>query len=214
MFTLLDEEIEAYCEAHSSPEEKVLYELFRETHLKTVRPRMVSGQSQGLFLEFISRLIQPERILELGTFTAYATICLAKGLTKNGIIYTIEENIEYESIILKYLHKTNMFSKTKLLFGEALNIIPTLNEKWDIIYIDADKVNYLNYYKLLLPFLKKKGIMLVDNVLWNGKISKTIENNDKDTKAIHAFNEYVQQDPEVKNLLLPLRDGIMMITKN
>jgi len=213
MFSLVDEEIEAYCEAHSSPEETVLYELFRETHLKTVRPRMVCGHIQGLFLEFLSQFIQPERILELGTFTAYATICLAKGLKENGLIYTIEENREYESIITNSLQNANVISKTKLLFGEALDLIPSLNETWDIIYIDADKTNYLHYYTLLLPSLKKGGIILIDNVLWSGKISKKSNSDDKDTKAIHALNEFIQQDCRVKNLLLPIRDGIMMAMK-
>ena len=211
MFSLINKNIENYCETYSSSEDIVLQELFRETHLKTVNPRMICGHRQGLFLEFISRLTQPKRILELGTFTAYATISLAKGLQHNGLIYTIEKKQEYESIITNYLEKANITSKTKLFFGEALDIIPKLEEKWDIIYIDADKKNYLNYYKLLLPSLNQNGIMMVDNVLWNGKISENIDSKDKDTKAIHEFNEYVQQDSQVINYLLPLRDGIMMI---
>lgn len=213
MFTLLPDDIEAYCESHSSPEDTILYELYRETNLKTARPRMICGHSQGLFLEMMSRIIRPKRVLELGTFTAYATICLAKGLDKDGIIYTIEENSELLPIITKYLNKADIESKTKLLIGNALDVIPTLHETWDIIYMDADKINYLNYYKMLIPALSNQGILLVDNVLWNGKISKKIQDTDKDTKAISEFNEYVQKDPQVKNLLLPLRDGIMVIQK-
>ncbi|MDD3280650.1 MAG: O-methyltransferase [Bacteroidales bacterium] len=213
MFTLIPEDIEAYCESHSTQPDSVLQELYRETNLKTVRPRMISGHSQGLFLEMISRLIRPKRVLELGTFTAYTTICLAKGLDKNGRIYTIEENPELSPIITKYLKKEKISSKTKLLIGNALTLIPSLHEYWDIIYIDADKINYLNYYKMLLPLLNNNGIILVDNVLWGGKISKEIKHSDKDTKAISAFNEYVQNDKGVRNLLLPLRDGMMMIQK-
>lgn len=213
MFTLIPEDIEAYCESHSTHADSVLQELYRETNLKTVRPRMISGHSQGLFLEMISRLIHPKRILELGTFTAYATICLAKGLDKNGMIYTIEENPELCPIITKYLKKAKIESKTKLLIGDALTLIPSLHEYWDIIYIDADKINYLNYYKMLLPFVNNNGIILVDNVLWSGKISKEITHSDKDTNAISEFNEYVQNEKGVRNLLLPLRDGMMMIQK-
>ncbi|HPX59138.1 MAG TPA: O-methyltransferase [Bacteroidales bacterium] len=213
MFQLLDDDIEEYCDAHSSPEDKILYELNRETHLKTVNPRMISGCRQGLFLEFISQLAQPERILELGTFTAYTTVCLSRGLKENGLIYTIEKNPELGNIIFSNLDKANVAAKTKVLFGNALDIIPTLEEKWDIIYIDADKVNYLNYYKILLPSLKPNGILFADNVLWNGKISQQLNEKDKDTKAIAEFNKFVQQDERVKNILLPLRDGIMMVKK-
>lgn len=213
MFTLIPDDIEAYCESHSSHTDLVLQELYRETNLKTVRPRMISGHNQGLFLEMISRLIRPKRILELGTFTAYATICLSKGLDKNGKIYTIEDNPELYPIITKYLKKAKIESKTKLLIGDALTLIPSLHQCWDIIYIDADKINYLNYYKMLLPFLNRNGIILVDNVLWSGKISREIKHSDKDTKAISEFNDFVQEDKGVRNLLLPLRDGIMMIQK-
>ena len=159
MFTLISDEIEDYCEKHSSKEEDLLYQLYRETYQKTLRPRMISGHIQGLFLQMISNLVKPKRILELGTFTGYSTICLAKGLTNDGLIYTIEEEPELEYIIHKYLHQTPFYSKVKLMIGKALDFIPSLHETWDIIYIDADKTNYLNYYKLLLPSLSKNGIL-------------------------------------------------------
>ena len=213
MFTLIPDEIEEYCEKHSSKEDDILYQLYRETYQKTLRPRMISGHIQGLFLQMISLLVQPKRILELGTFTGYSTICLAKGLTSDGLIYTIEEEPELEYIIHKYLQQTPYEAKVKLMIGEALNIIPTLNETWDIIYIDADKVNYLNYYKLLVPSLSEKGLLLADNVLWSGKIVNNPSVDDKDTKALSEFNEYVQNDANVTNLLLPLRDGIMIVQK-
>jgi len=213
MFSLIDKNIQAYCDEHTSMESEVLYQLYRETHLKVVRPRMLSCKGQGVFLQMISRLIRPRRILELGTYTGYSTIALAEGLTDDGLIFTIENEPEREDIILKYLQKANIEHKVKLFIANALDLLPTLNETWELIFIDADKVNYLNYYKMLLPSLSDKGIMLVDNVLWSGKVIEEVKHNDKDTKAILQFNSFVQQDDRVKNMMLPFRDGIMMIQK-
>ncbi|MDR0603661.1 MAG: O-methyltransferase [Bacteroidales bacterium] len=213
MFDLIDKNIQYYCDNHTSEESKVLYELYRETHLKTVYPRMISAKSQGVFLQMISRIIQPKRILELGTFTGYATISLADGLMDDGLIVTVEKNPELESIIRKYIIKAGLNDKVHLLIGNALELIPSLNEIWDLIFIDADKINCLTYYNMLIPFLSDKGMMLVDNVLWSGKVIKEVKNNDKDTKAILAFNTFVQQDARVRNMILPFRDGIMMIQK-
>lgn len=212
-FELIDPSIQQYCEAHTSYEGEVLYKLYRETNLHIMRPRMLSCRNQGTFLELISRLARPKRILELGTYTAYATICLAQGLQKDGLIYTIEKNIELEDIINKYIRLAHIEDRTRVLFGPALDIIPSLHETWDIIFIDADKPNYLNYYKMLLPQLAPHGIILADNVLWSGKITEEIKHNDKDTPALMEFNQYVQNDPSVKNMILPFRDGIMMIEK-
>ena len=211
MFNLISLELQDYCEEHSSAEDAVLYELYRETNLKVLRPRMLSCKSQGRFLEFISRLLRPKRILELGTYTAYSTICLAKGLSENGMIYTIEYEAELENMIKKYLRKANIEQKTTLFIGDAMEIIPNLNQTWDLIFIDADKVNYLNYYKMLLPHLSENGILLADNVLWSGKVTQDVKSNDKDTQALLAFNQYVQNDERVKNMILPFRDGIMMV---
>ena len=213
MFNLISDIIQDYCNVHTSPEDAVLYELYRETNLKVLRPRMLSCKSQGTFLEFISRLVRPKRILELGTYTGYSTICLARGLAEDGLIYTIEYEAEREDIIRKYLQKANIEQKTKLVIGDALEIIPTLNEQWDLIFIDADKVNYLNYYKMLVPHLPENGILLADNVLWSGKVTESIQPNDKETQAILAFNQYVQNDECVKNMILPFRDGIMMVMR-
>jgi predicted O-methyltransferase YrrM len=213
MFNLINENIQSYCEEHTSDECEVLYELYRETNLKVVRPRMLSCKSQGVFLQMISRLVQPRHILELGTYTAYSTICLAKGLAEDGLIYTIEYEAERENIIRKYIKKAGIENKVKLFIANAIDLIPTLKETWDLIFIDADKINYLNYYKMLLPSLSNKGIMLVDNVLWSGKVIEEVKHNDKDTKAILQFNSFVQQDDRVKNMILPFRDGIMMIEK-
>ena len=214
MFNLIDREIQLYCDEHTSEENEVLYQLYRETNLKVVRPRMLSCKSQGAFLQMISCLVQPRRILELGTYTAYSTISLATGLTNDGIIFTIEINPELEDIINKYIKKAGIENKVKLYIADALEVLPNLHETWDLIFIDADKTNYLNYYKLLIPHLSYKGIMLVDNVLWSGKVIKEVKHNDKDTKAILEFNSFVQNDNRVKNMILPFRDGIMMIKKD
>ena len=213
MFNLISSAIQDYCEEHTSAEDAVLYELYRETNLKVLRPRMLSCKSQGTFLEFISRMLRPKRILEVGTYTAYATICLSKGLAEDGMIYTIEYEAELEDIIRKYLRKANIEQKTKLFIGDALEIIPSLNQKWDLVFIGADKVNYLNYYKMLVPHLASNGILLADNVLWSGKVIEDTKQNDKDTQAILAFNQYIQNDKRVKNMILPFRDGIMMVMK-
>jgi predicted O-methyltransferase YrrM len=213
MFDLIDRNIQYYCDNHTSDESRLLYELYRETHLTTPYPRMLSSKSQGAFLQMISRMLQPERVLELGTFTGYSTISLAEGLTNNGLIVTIEKNPEMEDIIRKYIVKAGLEDKVKLLIGDALELIPAFNETWDLIFIDADKINCLTYYNMLLPFLSDKGMMLVDNVLWSGKVIEDIKCNDRDTQAIVSFNAFVQQDVRVKNMILPFRDGMMMIQK-
>jgi len=213
MFNLIDRDIQLYCDEHTSEEGEVLYQLYRETNLKVLRPRMLSCKSQGVFLQMISRLVQPRRILELGTYTAYSTISLAAGLADDGIIFTIENDPELEDIIKKYIQKAGIEDRVRLYITDALDLLPNLHETWDLIFIDADKVNYLNYYKMLVPCLSDRGIMLVDNVLWSGKIIEEVKHNDKDTKAILEFNSFVQNDNRVKNMILPFRDGIMMIQK-
>ncbi|MDR1459942.1 MAG: O-methyltransferase [Bacteroidales bacterium] len=212
-FDLIDRNIQHYCDSHTSKESEILYELYRETHLKNLYPRMLSAKSQGTFLQMICRLLQPGRILELGTFTGYSTLCMAETLTEDGMIVTIEKNPEQEAIIRKYIQKAGFEEKVKLLIGNALDLIPTFNERWDLIFIDADKINYLHYYHLLIPSLSNRGMMLVDNVLWSGKVIEEVKQNDKETKAILEFNSFVQQDHRVKNMILPFRDGIMMIQK-
>ena len=213
MIDLLPQEIEDYCEEHSSPESDLLYRLNRETHLKSLRPRMISGKLQGSFLSLISRMMSPEYILEIGTYTGYATLCLAEGLRKGGEIDTIEIDEEQQEIILNYLNQSEYRENIHLHIGPALEIIPRLDRVWDLVLIDADKREYIEYYDLILPRLKKNGIILVDNVLWSGKVVEEVKSNDKDTKAIMAFNNYVQQDSSVRKLLLPFRDGMMIIEK-
>lgn len=213
MLDLLPQEIEDYCEEHTSPESELLYQINRETHLIELRPRMLSGKIQGAFLTFISKMINPRHILEIGTYTGYATLCLAEGLQLGGKVDTIEIDIEKEERIRSYFAQSAFNENIKLHIGDALKIIPQLNSVWDLVLIDADKRDYEAYYDLVLPQMKKGGIILVDNVLWSGKVVEEVKPNDKDTQAIMAFNDKVQLDQTVRNLLLPYRDGMMMIEK-
>ena len=213
LFDLIDGDIQRYCDEHTSDEEQVLYELYRETNLKVLRPRMLSCKGQGTFLKIISKLVRPRYALELGTYTGYSTICLAEGLREDGLIYTIEQDPELQDIIESYLDKAQISQKTRLFIGDALDIIPTLTQTWDLIFVDADKVNYGRYYEMLVSKLSPHGIMLVDNVLWSGKVVEEVRHNDKDTQAIIAFNRLVQQDERVLNMILPFRDGMMLIEK-
>ena len=212
-FELIDPEIEAYCEAHTTSESDLLHRLYRETHLQTINPRMASGQLQGQFLSLISKMIHPDRILEIGTFTGYSAICLAEGLSEDGVLHTIEINEEYEDRIRRYLSESADYQKIKLHIGDAKDIIPTLTEEWDLVFVDAEKTDYKDYYDMVLPQVRKNGFILIDNTLWNSKVVHEVRHNDHDTQAIMAFNDMVQHDPRVRNLLLPFRDGMMMMEK-
>jgi predicted O-methyltransferase YrrM len=212
-FDLIDHTIEAYCEAHTTPECELLHRLNRQTNLETVNPRMLSDQLQGQFLTFISKMLRPERILEIGTFTGYSALCLAEGLSTTGQLHTIEVNVEYEDRIREYFGQSPLGKQIILHIGDALQVVPTLDITWDLVFIDADKEDYLSYYESVLPSVRKGGFILADNVLWNGKVVQEAAGNDRDTRAILAFNEHVQNDSRVRNLLLPFRDGIMIIEK-
>jgi caffeoyl-CoA O-methyltransferase len=209
----IKEDIFKYIINHSDKEDPVLYDLSRKTHLETTHPRMLSGYLQGKFLEFISKMINPERILEIGTFTGYSAICLAKGLKKNGLLYTLEINDEREKIIREFVKKAGAESKINLIMGDAVESIRNISEVFDLVFIDADKPNYLNYYKAILPKVKKGGFVIVDNVLWDGKVVHIAADSDYSTNAIIQFNKYVQSDESVENFILPLRDGLMLIRK-
>ncbi len=209
----MNKDIFQYIINHTDEEDDILLELSRETYLKTTHPRMLSGHYQGKFLEFISKMIRPERILEIGTFTGYSAIALAKGLSDDGFLYTIEINDERENIIKKYIDKSGFNSKIKLLTGNALKIIPELDDFFDLVFIDADKPNYPDYYEIVFPKLKSGGFIIVDNVLWNGKVLGDLKLNDESTAAIKYFNDYVQNDDRVENMIIPLRDGLMLIRK-
>lgn len=209
----IDYALEEYSKQHSTSESEVLYNINRQTHLKTLHPRMLSGHLQGLFLSQISYMIKPRHVLEIGTFTAYSTICLAQGLAEGGFIHTLENNLELEQMIFENINKAGLEEKVKVYFGEALNIIPTIDEIFDLVFIDADKENYINYFVTVIDKVKKGGFIIADNVLWSGKVLKKANANDTETIGIIRFNEYIQKEPQVENLLLPFRDGLMLMRK-
>jgi len=207
MFNL---ELERYIEDLTSDENELLYSLNRETNLKTTMPRMLSGKVQGKFLEMVSLMIKPKRVLEIGTFTGYSAICLAKGLDIYGKIYTVESNEELEGIIRKYFEKANLGNKIELIIGDAITEIPKLDEGFDLVFIDANKEQYIEYYNLAKAKLNPRGFILVDNVLWGGKVLNS-KNPNKETKAIQNFNYYVKQDTDVEQVMISLRDGLLLI---
>lgn len=209
----IDPKLDDYVCQHTSDEPEVLYELNRETHLKVLQPRMLSGHFQGRFLSMISKMIQPKNVLEIGTYTGYSALCFLEGLAENGKITTIDINEELEDIVQKYLQKTNANSKIKCLVGDAREIIPTLNEEFDLVFIDADKENYVNYYNLVFDKVKSGGYILTDNALWSGKVIEKVKNDDVDTLGILEFNKLVKNDPRVETILLPIRDGLMLTRK-
>jgi len=202
-----------YAEAHSSAESALLKKINRETNLEVLRPRMLSGHLQGRMLAAISQMINPEYIVEIGTYTGYSALCLAEGLRITGRLVTIEKNEELESRVRGYFKESKYNTQIKMLIGDALELIPNLEDNADLVFIDADKVNYLNYYKLLIDKVRPGGFVLADNVLWSGKVVEVIDEDDADTKALLEFNRFVQNDEKVENVLLPIRDGIMLIRK-
>ena len=209
----LDNEIEQYAQAHTQPESSVLAELNRETWAKVLQPRMLSGHLQGRFLSLLSKLKQPKRILEIGTYTGYSALCLAEGLAPDGQLHTIDANEELESMIRKYVDKAGLSEKITLHIGYARNIIPSLNEKWDLVFIDADKENYSTYFDLVIDAVNPGGLIIADNVLWSGKVLQEPNPGDIETKALQAFNKKVLQDARVESMLMPIRDGLMILHK-
>ncbi len=197
----------------SDKEPDILAELRRETHLKTLMPRMISGHFQGLLLSFISKIIQPSKILELGTFTGYSAICLVSGLSETGKLITIEKDDELKLISQKYFKKSEKSKKIIQLFGDANEIIKKLDDEFDLVFIDADKREYLEYYKNVFDKVKKGGIILADNVFWNGKVLEPLNIKDKYTKGVLDFNNFVKNDNRIEKITLPIRDGLMMIRK-
>ena len=209
----LNPDLLKYTVDHSTPEDEILLELRRHTFLKVVHPRMISGPVQGKFLELISKMIRPERILEIGTYTGYSAICLARGLRENGKLTTIEINDELGQIQTHFFEKAGLTSCIQRITGDATKILPTLKEKFDLVFIDGEKEQYCDYYHLSLPLLKKGGVMIADNVLWDGKVVDKEFETDAATQAIKEFNTLINNDPQTENLLLPIRDGLMLIRK-
>lgn len=204
--------IDQYIERWSSPPSTVLQELYRETWLRTLYPRMASGQLQGKLLAFICQMMQAKSVLEIGTFTGYATIAMAEVMPSDGTIITIEADEELEPMIRKYIQKAGVEAKVQLMIGDATTIIPVLTEQFDLIFLDANKSAYPAYYEPLKAILRSGGFLIADNVLWGGKVADE-HANDQDTKAIRAFNELAANDEEMEQLILPLRDGLNIIRK-
>jgi caffeoyl-CoA O-methyltransferase len=205
--------ITTYCAQHSDSEDDLLKELARQTHLKTLKPRMLSGHLQGVFLSLISQLTKPTYILEIGTFTGYSALCLAKGLAENGKLITLDNDPETAVIAKDFFAKSSYKNKIELISGDAPQVIPTLSQTFDLVFIDADKKNYPLYYDLVFDKIKSGGLIIADNVLWSGKVLDLVANNDKDTLNMQAFNEKVEKDTRVEKVMLPLRDGITLIRK-
>ncbi|MHB1178398.1 MAG: O-methyltransferase [Daejeonella sp.] len=208
---LISEELKAYLASHCDAENELLKAIDRETHLKVPMPRMLSGHYQGRVLSMLSKMINPQRILEVGTYTGYATLCLAEGLTENGTIHTIDINAELEDMVRDNFRKSTFNDKIIYHPGDASKIIPELNEVFDLVFIDADKKNNETYYHLLMDKLRPGGIIVVDNVLWSGKVLE--ETNDQNTAIIVKFNQMVSKDVRVEKLILPIRDGLFVIRK-
>ena len=204
----ISQELEDYIEQHSEKEPALLAALNKETYQKILLPRMLSGHFQGRVLSMLSKLIRPVNILEIGTFTGYAALCLCEGMQENGQLHTIDIKEELETIQRKYFDKSPWGSQIFQHLGEAIAIIPTLELKFDLVFIDADKENYLNYFEMIVPKMKKGGIILSDNVLWSGKVLEPLQKNDSSTKVLLEYNELLKNDPRVETVLLPIRDGL------
>jgi len=212
MNNFINKDILEYSEKYSQQEPEILQELNRETHLKILNPRMLSGFFQGRLLSIISKLIKPKKVLEIGTYTGYSAICIAEGMNKDGIIHTIDKNEELNTIQKKYFKKSGLENNIIQYNGCALDIIPKIEEKFDLIFIDADKENYINYFNLVIDKLNNNGVILADNVLWSGKVINS-EDHDLTTNVLREFNRMVNNDKRVETILLPIRDGISIIRK-
>ena len=210
---MINWKIVEYSESHTTEETDLLRKLYRETNLKVIMPRMLSGHSQGVLLKMLSCMIKPKYILEIGTYTGYSAICLAEGLAEGGKLITIEKNPEVENIAKRYFSESGHSEKIDFRIGNAMEIIPNLKPTFDLIFLDADKENYLNYYNLTFDKLRKGGIIIADNALWEAKVLQTPKLNDKETIGIQTFNNFVQTDKRVENILLPIRDGVMIVRK-
>ncbi|HEU5146081.1 MAG TPA: O-methyltransferase [Chryseosolibacter sp.] len=208
---IIDEKIQEYAEKHTTDESPLLRRINRDTHAQVLMPRMLSGQLQGRVLSMISCMVRPRVILEIGTYTGYSALCMAEGLQENGKLITIDINEELEDRVRGYFREAKIEDRIDYRIGDATKIIPQLNENFDLVFIDADKENYGRYFDLVIDRVNLNGFILADNVLWSGKV--LMQKPDKDTRAIIEFNEKIQRDPRVENVLLPIRDGIMMMRK-
>lgn len=210
---MLTDALDGYILSHSDEEGALLSALNRDANVNLLRPRMLSGHLQGRILKMFCRMLRPRRVLEIGTYTGYATLCMAEGLEPEGLIHTIEINDEMEDFIRKYLERSPQKDKVRLHLGDAMEIIPGLDETFDLVFIDADKRLYCEYYDLVFPLVRPGGLILADNTLWDGKVIEEVHPADKQTQGILIFNEKVKQDNRVEKVILPLRDGLTIIWK-
>ncbi len=209
----LDEELDKYVCAHTENEPDLLQKLNRDTHVNVLKPRMLSGHFQGRVLSMFSHMIQPTDILEIGTYTGYSAICLAEGLREGGHLVTIDVNEELEDMVLNYIEESGNSKRIKPVIGNAMEIIPQLKREFDIVFIDADKSNYINYYNLIFDKVRPGGYIMFDNVLWSGKVLKEVRPNDKDTKVLVELNKMIHEDDRVQEVLFPIRDGLLIARK-
>lgn len=209
----LPDNINVYTEDHTSPESDLLEKINRDTQANVLQPRMLSGHLQGRVLAMFSKMIKPKRVLEIGTYTGYSALCFAEGLAEGGLIHTIDINEELKDRINKYFSDSEYADQLKLHIGNALDIVPSLEETWDLVFIDADKENYINYYNLVIDHLSVGGYIIADNVLWSGKVLNDPQSLDLDTRVLAEYNAMVQADKRVENVLFPVRDGLMVCRK-
>lgn len=209
----LDEKLDNYVCAHSEDEPKILQELNRDTHVNVLKPRMLSGHFQGRVLSMLSHMIQPNDVLEIGTYTGYSAICLAEGMNQGGHLLTIDKNEELEDMVKDYIIKSGNENRIKPVIGDAMKLIPELKREFDIVFIDADKSNYINYYNMVFDKVRSGGYIIFDNVLWSGKVLEKIKPNDKDTKVLVELNQMIHEDDRVQEVLLPIRDGLLIARK-
>ena len=206
----LSEELENYAAQHTEDEPLLLQELNKRTHLNVLQPRMISGHFQGRFLSLLSKMVLPRTILEIGTYTGYATLCLAEGLHPEGVLHTIDIKEELTDLQREFFDRSGYGSQIVQHLGKAADIIPSLNTTFDLVFIDADKQNYAHYFDLVIEKMNRGAIILSDNVLWSGKVVEEVKHNDKHTQALMAYNQKIKDDPRVETVLLPSRDGITL----
>ncbi|WP_315016515.1 O-methyltransferase [Capnocytophaga leadbetteri] len=206
----LSEELENYAAQHTEDEPLLLQELNKRTHLNVLQPRMISGHFQGRFLSLLSKMVQPRTILEIGTYTGYATLCLAEGLHPEGLLHTIDIKEELTDLQHEFFDRSGYGRQIVQHLGKAADIIPALDTTFDLVFIDADKQNYAHYFDLVIEKMNRGGIILSDNVLWSGKVVEEVKHNDKHTQALMAYNQKIKDDPRVETVLLPIRDGITL----
>ena len=210
----IDPLIEQYSLDHTEEESELLNRLNRQTNLNVLQPRMLSGHLQGRLLSAFSKSLSPTNILEIGTYTGYSALCLAEGLTSDGLLYTLDINKELSSFAQRYFDESQFKEQIQMIIGDALTVIPSLENLWDLVFIDADKENYSNYFDLVIDKVRPGGWIIADNVLWSGKVLKPTSKNDSETQAIKLFNQKVNADQRVTNILIPVRDGMMLMIKN